>query len=359
MFVFRIVDPSLERKTVRSTLLRKTGLIAIGALVSAVLTVPPANATPGLFGSHDATYDGVYRQSLLIVALRAHGQSIPAAARTWLAGQQCADGGFESFRADTGKPCVAPDAANFVGEDTNSTAAAALAFAATGDKARAAKAIAYLRAAQSSDGGFPYYLGGTSDVNSTALAMLAFRANRVAPAAVVKQGKSAYAYLSGNILGCSSSTPGAFSFWGEPSEKATVQALVALRSTLPWKRAAVINDFWPACPAPSTPSSLWSAAAFHTVSTLTANTFAIPIPAAWGGGVDISDTAWAALGLIGTGREPAIAASTINALRIAAKDYVVDKQGQPLVGRVALLLLVTAANGDSPRNFGEIGRAHV
>ena len=336
------------------TLLRQTGLIAIGALICALLAVPPANATPGLYGSQDATYDGVYRHSLLIVALRAHDQAIPAAAKTWLAQQQCADGGFESFRTDTNKPCVAPDPANYVGEDTNSTAAAALALAAIGDKARAAKAVAYLRTAQSADGGFPYYVGGSSDVNSTALAMLAFRANRVAPAAVVKQGNTAYTYLSGNILGCASSTPGAFSFWGEASDKATVQALVALRSTLPWKRATAINDFWPACPAPSTPSSLWSAAAFHTVSTLGANTFSIPIPAAWGGGVDISDTAWAALGLLGTGREPAIAASTVNALRVAAKDYVTDKQGQPLAGRVALLLLVAAANGDSPRNFGGV-----
>lgn len=338
----------------RSTLLRKTGLIAIGALISATVALAPANATPGLYGSQDATYDGVYRQSLVIVALRAHGQRVPASATKWLANQQCADGGFESFRADVSTPCAKPDPVNYAGEDSNSTAAAALALAAVGDKARAAKAIAYLRTTQAADGGFAYYAGGDSDVNSTAMAMLAFRANGIAPGGVKVGDKSAVSYLSGNILGCSSRTPGAFSFWGEASDKATVQALAALRPTLPWKQATHINDFWPACPAPTTSTSLWSAAAFHTVATLTANNFAIPIPAAWGGGTDTSDTAWAALGLIGSDRDPAIAASTVNALRVAAKDYVVDKQGQPYAGRVALLLLVAKANGDAPQNFGGV-----
>ena len=349
-----IVDPSLERKTVRSRLLRKTGLIAIGALLSVAIGIAPANATPGLYGPQDATYDGVYRQSLMIVALRAHGQKIPAVASAWLAQQQCPDGGFEPFRAEPGKPCVAPDPTNYVGEDSNSTAAAALAFAALGDKARAAKAIAYLRSTQNTDGGFAYYLGGSSDVNSTAMAMLAFRANGIAPERVVKSGKHAISYLADNMLGCASASPGAFAYWGEASDKATVQALVALRPALPWKRASVIADYWPACPTPNTATSLWSAAAFHTVSTLTANNFAIPIPAAWGGGTDTSDTAWAALGLVGSDRDPAIAASTVSALRVAAKDYVLDKQGKPYPGRVALLLLVAKANGDAPQNFGGV-----
>ena len=336
------------------TLLRMTGRISVAALLGALLTISPAHATTGLYGSQDPTYDGVYRHALTIVGLTAHKQSVPASAKQWLATQQCADGGFEAFRANTSTACTPADPAKYAGIDTNSTAAAALAFAALGDNTRASRALDYLRKAQNADGGFPYYAGGDSDVNSTAMAMLAFRANRVAPISIAKNGKQAYDYLAGAMLGCASTSPGAFSFWGEASDKATVQALVALRSTLPWKRAATVNDFWPACPTPSAPSSLWSAAAFYTSKTLAANAFSIPIPAAWGGGTDTSDTAWAALGLIGTGRDAAVAASTVNALRSAAKAYTVDKDGKPLAGRVGLLLLVAAANGDSPRNFGGV-----
>jgi hypothetical protein len=323
-------------------------------LLALLLATPPAHATPGLFGSQDATYDGVYRHSLLMVGLAAHGQKVPTAAVQWLTTQQCPDGGFEPYRADTMKPCTPPDPANYVGEDTNATAAAAMALAAVGQKARASKAIAYLRTAQTADGGFAYYVGGESDVNSTAMAILAMRANGIAPASVQTGGKHAYSFLASNMLGCSSTAPGSFAFWGESSDKATVQALVALRSTLPWKRTARVNDFWPACPTPTTPSALWSAAAFHTAKQLVGNAFQIPIPAAWGGGSDTSDTAWAVLGLLGSGRDLPTTASTMNALRVAAKNYVVDKQGNPLVGRVALLLLVSAASGDSPKNFGGV-----
>ena len=337
-----------------STLLRKTGRIALSVLLALLLAVPPVHATPGLYGSQDATFDGVYRHSLVMLGLTAHGQKLPTAAVQWLIAQQCADGGFEPYRADTTKPCTPPDPTNYVGEDTNSTAAAAMALAAAGQKSRAMRAIDYLRSAQTSDGGFAYYVGGSSDVNSTAMAILAMRSNGIAPASVQNSGKNAYAFLSGNMLGCASKHPGSFSFWGESSDKATVQALVALRSTLPWKRTSTVNDFWPSCPTPTTPSSLWSAAAFHTTKQLLSNSFQIPIPAEWGGGFDTSDTAWAALGLIGSGRDLPTTASTVNALRSAAKDYVVDKQGNPLAGRVALLLLVSAASGDSPRNFGGV-----
>lgn len=346
------VDPSDERKHVRSTLLRKTGRIAVGALLLAYLAIPPAHATPGLYGSQDATYDGVYRHSLVILGLTAHGQRIPTAATRWLAQQQCADGGFEPYRADTMKPCTPPDPTNYVGEETNATSAGAMALAAVGQKARATRALNYLRTAQNADGGFAYYVGGASDVNSTAMAILAFRANGVAPASVQKDGKNAFAYLSANMLGCNSTTPGAFTFWGEASDKASVQALVALRPSLPWKGAVAMNDFWPACPTPTKTSSLWSASAFHITKQLSSNAFQIPIPAAWGGGSDTSDTAWAALGLVGSGRD--IATSTVEALRGASASYVVDKQGNALAGRVALLLLVTAASGDSPRSFGGV-----
>lgn len=337
-----------------NTLLRVTGRMTVAALIGALLSFSPAQATPGLFGAQDPTYDGVYRHALLIVGLTAHGQPVPSAAKRWLQTQQCADGGFEAFRADPAKPCTTADAANYVGIDTNSTSAAAVAFSALGDRERARRALGYLRTTQNPDGGFPYYDGGDSDVNSTALAILAFRANRVAPVSVATGAGQPFAYLSKSILDCNSRTPGAMSFWGEASDKATVQALVALRPTLPWKNSGFINDFWPACPRPTAPSSLWSAAAFHTSQMLATNGFAVPIPAAFGGGTDTSDTAWAVLGLIGTGRAPGITSAALSTLRNAAPTYAVDKDGRPLAGRIGLLLMVAAASNDDPRDFGGV-----
>ena len=89
---------------------------------------PQATVPAGLYGNGDPTYDGVWRQSLALLAQDTVGRAARRQAVDWLAGQQCADGGFAAFRADTGKACDAQDAQ----VDTNSTAAAVQALAALG-----------------------------------------------------------------------------------------------------------------------------------------------------------------------------------------------------------------------------------
>ena len=82
----------------------------------------------GLFGlsDQDPTYDGATRQGLALLALAAVGVD-NAAGLAWLEDQQCTDGSFVAYRADTSVACPAVDAANFTGPDTNSTAFAAMA----------------------------------------------------------------------------------------------------------------------------------------------------------------------------------------------------------------------------------------
>lgn len=145
---------------------------------------------PGLYGAGDPTFDGVFRQSLAILGLRAHGLPVPASASQWLLDQQCgggatpasAVGGWQSYRADISVPCDAPDPMMFTGPDTNSTAlavqaAVALVTSPTYD------AYAFLLSARESDGGFGFLPGAGSDPNSTSLVIQAIVAGSGDPGA--------------------------------------------------------------------------------------------------------------------------------------------------------------------------------
>ena len=149
-------------------------LITVTAVGGVLLGATPALAgDAGLYGTADPTFDGVYRQSLSILALNASDQKVPASAVRWLKKQQCSDGGFMAYRADASVACQAPDPINYAGQDSNSTALAAVALLETGNKAQARKAAKWLAEHQGADGGWAYYpaAGSTSDTNSTALAI--------------------------------------------------------------------------------------------------------------------------------------------------------------------------------------------
>ena len=81
-----------------------TAALVIGAGAGPAAAATVAATTPanvGLFGAQDPTYDGVYRQSLSIIGLVATGRSPDAAAVNWLLAQQCTDGSFTAYRANT------------------------------------------------------------------------------------------------------------------------------------------------------------------------------------------------------------------------------------------------------------------
>lgn len=364
--VFHLVDPSLEWKHVYNTIIRRTGLALGVALLASSLVSVPASAT-GLFGNSDATYDGVYRQSLVIAGLRAHRVSVPKQAITWLNAQQCTDGGFEPFRADTTKACAPGNAESYSGEDTNATSAAVIAFASLGDKARAKRAIAFLRGTQNADGGFPYYKGGASDVNSTAMVMLALRAAGINPGSLHVTELTAVDFLITATAACESADAqrGGLAYMpGRPnlvSDMATVQALAALAGRTPWttpkaSKAPVGARLVPALACPGSLSDslprLRDIVAGYTAKRLATNGGVIPDP--WSGGTDLGSTAWAVIGLAAAGRGLDQASAADRALRASVKQFAFDAQGTPNAGRLGLLLLLTASRHESAKSFGGV-----
>jgi hypothetical protein len=135
----------------------------------------------GLFGSNDATYDGVFRTALALQALAARGAttSDPAVSSglSWLLQQQCPDGGFSTDRA--ANPCSGL-ATNYQGPDTNTTAQALLALAAlhqpNGAGSPADRAMTWLAGLESPQATWPFYPGDTPDSNSSAIVSVSLAA---------------------------------------------------------------------------------------------------------------------------------------------------------------------------------------
>jgi hypothetical protein len=210
------------------------GLTAWVTPAGASPTAPTANrSTNGLFGSADPTYDGTFRQSMALLGLTAAKAPLPTSAVAWLVTQQCANGSFQAYRADISQPCPAPNPAAFSGPDSNSTALGAMALRAAGRTAQAARAVTALLSTQNADGGWGYTLGGTSDVNSTGLALAAVTREGRAKAASVK----ATAYLRKAQASCSAPATSRFGLPYQPGGPVDVlssaQGLIGLAGTLP------------------------------------------------------------------------------------------------------------------------------
>ncbi|GGL67492.1 hypothetical protein GCM10010129_08570 [Streptomyces fumigatiscleroticus] len=208
--------------TLRRSAAALAAIAVLGCAAPAVAAGPSPSASPsaaipdGLYGTADPTYDGVWRQSLALLAQDTAGVKPAAQAVDWLVGQQCANGAFAPFRADPEKAC---DAALMV--DTNSTGAAVQALAALGGHdAVTGKAVAWLKSVQNQDGGWGYSPGGASDTNSTSVVIGALTAVGERPAHVRKDGRSPYDALLGLALPCADG--GAFAF--QPDKKGALTA---------------------------------------------------------------------------------------------------------------------------------------
>lgn len=194
----------------------------LGAAAPAVAASPapsPSRALPsGLYGTADPTYDGVWRQSLALLAQHTVGVKPADKAVDWLTGQQCASGAFAPFRAEPATPC---DAKTMV--DTNQTAAAVQALTALGGHdAAVTKAVTWLKSVQNKDGGWGYTAGGPSDANSTSVVVGALAAAGQKPQSVTKDGASPYDALRKLALPCAQG--GAFAFQPDKSGKLAANA---------------------------------------------------------------------------------------------------------------------------------------
>ncbi|HEY5833437.1 prenyltransferase/squalene oxidase repeat-containing protein [Streptomyces sp.] len=261
---------------------RRAALLVAAASTLTALTTSVASASPppaGLYGAADPTYDGVWRQSYALLALHTADVTPAPAAVDWLTAQQCADGGFPSFRADTAKPC-APKA-----EDTNATGIAVQALAALGGHGPAvAKATGWLKGVQNPDGGWSYNPGGASDPDSTAVVIGALKAAGTDPGgATSKTGHTPYDALRGFQFGCAA-RPAERGAFGYPmngklsvNAKATADAVRGARGagfvvSAPTERQAAAPDCATSKNAYATlgPDAFADAAAAYLTAQLTA-----------------------------------------------------------------------------------------
>ncbi|MFE3247353.1 prenyltransferase/squalene oxidase repeat-containing protein [Streptomyces sp. NPDC059209] len=178
---------------------------------------PPAELPAGMYGTTDPTYDGVWRQSLAMLAQRAVNVMPADSAVAWLLGQQCDSGAFPAYRPDTTKPC---DATTVV--DTNSTAAAVQILAALTTYPDAMNnGMSWLASVQNKDGGWGYNAGAPSDANSTGLVIGALAAGG-APVGtrLSTEGRSPYQALNSFAIPCDAKEGGgAFAYQPDKSGK--------------------------------------------------------------------------------------------------------------------------------------------
>jgi hypothetical protein len=179
---------------------------------------------------------GGYQQGLALAALAGAGIHAGDAAIRWLANEQCPDGGWTS-------PEKASNACNGTpskqaGPDTNSTALAIEGLAAQQalGATTAAKARAFLVAAQDHDAGWSYYPNtattpGKTDPDSTALVIQALEATGISPGGPAFARGAATPLASLLSFQLKSGTgAGAFAFPGQTGANlvATYQAVPAL-----------------------------------------------------------------------------------------------------------------------------------
>jgi len=333
--------------------------VAAATALSTVGLAPSATAAPssdtGLYGAADPTYDGVYRQSLAVMGLAANDQAAPTSAITWLLGQQCADGSFQAYRADTTQACAKPDPVNFSGPDTNSTAVALMALMALdNDRVRipaatvsrivdaADKAGRWLRNQQNPDGGWPYFSGGTSDANSTGLALSAILTQ--APSFRLPAYTKARLFLGRLSASCPDGGGFPYQAGGKVDGSATAQGLVGITGPLPVRGPRTL-----AAKAPCL-NTAKARAASYLAGQLRANGH---LMSPYGSGPDYTNTGWAVLGLVAARQGRTAVARATADLKSAAKAETRNADG-PVPGDLGLFLLVAEATGSSPTNFGGV-----
>ncbi|MEU0965128.1 prenyltransferase/squalene oxidase repeat-containing protein [Streptomyces sp. NPDC005917] len=209
------------------TVLRRSAAVLaattlIGAATPAMTALAADDPSPsastvlpsGLFGSADPKFDGVWRQSLALLAQRTVGVTPAAKAVDWLTGQQCANGSYAMFRPEPTPACDAK-----VTVDTNSTAAAVQALTAVGGHDDAVgRAVTWLKSQQNKDGGWGYTPGSPSDTNSTSVVIGALTAAGESP------DSATYDLLAKWSVPCGQDAGGALAYQPDKKGKLTANA---------------------------------------------------------------------------------------------------------------------------------------
>ncbi|GAB7184103.1 hypothetical protein ATKI12_3934 [Kitasatospora sp. Ki12] len=190
-------------------------------------------------------YSNAFGQSLALIALHRTPGDAPAAAVDFLANSQCADGGFPVSFGQTS--CTS---------DSDATALAVQALAATGRTTKANAGLTWLTAHQNADGGFAAAGATASNANTTGLATQTLLAG-----GHYGTGLKGWSRLVKFQQGCSADPAArgavaydASGFNGATGARATAQAVLGLAGTpLATLSAAGARPDAPtlACPAPA------------------------------------------------------------------------------------------------------------
>ncbi|MFJ1592609.1 prenyltransferase/squalene oxidase repeat-containing protein [Kitasatospora albolonga] len=324
--------------------------------VAAPSPSPSAELPPGLYGTTDPTYDGVWRQSLAFLAQKIEYVTPSAQAVDWLVGQQCDSGAFASYR-DASKPC---DASTVM--DTNATAAAVQALVELNQHREAADNGAdWLKSVQNEDGGWGYNPGSPSDANSTAVVIGALARTGVPISEITTaDGKTPYTALQSLAIPCGEKDGGAFAY--QPGKKgelvANADASAAAVLGLMGRGMAVgdanaVKD--PVCRKGDDLTAEESAqnGAHYLAETLAASPYLNqpPMPGAEDSAPqpDFGNTADAVVALAASGHKDKAAAS-VEWLEKNSKDWA--RQGGPAA--TAQLIFAAHATGADARSFGGV-----
>ena len=335
---------------------RIAALVVTTGLVLPLFALTPAQAATtapaGLFGIQDPTYNGVYRQSEAILAYAALNKPVPESAIGWLKEQQCPDGGWQAFRADTSTACDPADPVAYSGEDSNSTALAIAALTTVGESGAVDQGVEYLRSIQLADGALPWFKGGDADASSSALAAAAITTAGQSINSFTNGGASLRDGLNQFQIGCdgASAQQGGFRYLTSDelfaTDFASVQALLGIsNSVVPVAPSSIDNaEQTFTCPTsdPISNADRVSAAAAHVVSRLEAGGGTIE-SAYTPGTVDWTNTRFAVLSLAASGHGSDAIKRAVVALAGSVTETTVDSSGNDLPGDLAELILVSEA----------------
>jgi hypothetical protein len=322
----------------------------LGAAAPAFASASAAPLPSALYGKSDPTYDGVWRQSLSLLALHSQGVTPAPAAIDWLTKQQCGDGGWPSYNPDASKPCTPAT------EDTNATSVAVQALTAIGGHDDAvAKAVAWYKNVQNADGGWSYNLGAASDANSTSLVVSALAAAKVDPASVAKSDKSAVQGLATFQLGCSepAAQQGAFAYQPDKSGKLAANGLASAQGALGAEKAflPVTASAASSVPAAGCGDAAASAGNYLAAQLKSGQEHLMQQLAGAAPSPDYAATAWAVLALAHQGRV-ADAQGAMTWLKQNGQAWTQGDHGAPQPSALALLVLAAQATGADATQFG-------
>ncbi|MFI5617518.1 prenyltransferase/squalene oxidase repeat-containing protein [Streptomyces sp. NPDC051567] len=341
--------------------LAASAVLCAGAAPAALATTaPPAPSAPpvvpaGLYGTADPSYDGVWRQSFALLAQDTVGVVPAAQAVDWLVGQQCANGAFSSFRADTAKPC---DATTML--DSNATAMAVQALTALGGReATVTKAVDWLKSVQNEDGGWSYVPGSPSESSSTSLVLSTLGVAGASPADVTSgTGRSGYDALLPFQLGCDAEPAadrGAFAYEVKDGKRfanadATAAATLAVLGKGAVVAPAAADTPAPAPECPAGAKDLAGAArgsAGHLAEALKKDGhFTVATPGSDQVAPDYANTADAVIALAAGGHRQA-AEGALQWLKAHSAEWA---EGSPAA--LGTLVLAAHATGTDPKSFG-------